>query len=462
MEQPTADGLRRTTALLSVAVLGFAVQQTAVVPAIQDIERSLHAPPEWSAWLVTLYLVVATVATLALGRLADLHGRRRMLLVGMVVFAVASVGAAVAPSILVLLLCRALQGIGGAVYPLALSIARAHAPEGAATTAIALLTAAFGVGTAVGFVAGGLLSSYASWRWIFVLGAVLVGAGVLMLWRGLEETEGRATGRFDLIGTAVLALSTVGLLAALTLAAGAGWSSPEVVGLLVLSAGSAGGWIAMQRRAVDPLIDLHVLSNRSVAAANLATVAIGWSMFSAFLLVPRFARLTPEHSAYGLGADSAMVGLILLPIAVGQIVASLAAGRLIGRVGATVVLGTALLVLAAAGAVLAVDRTSVPLTLLGTLLLGLGAGSGLQSGSAVATEAVAPDVAGISASVNSTTRRLAGGVGGQVSVLVLTAFAAGSTLRPSGFTIAYLVGVGLCVVGVTVTVSVRLFARSTA
>jgi MFS family permease len=141
---------RRLLAVLVLAVVGFAFQQTAIVPAVQTVQASLHGSKEWSAWLVTVYLIVATVATPAMGRLADLYGRRRLLVIGLVVFTLGSVAAAFAPNLPVLICCRAVQGVGGSVYPLCLAIAREQVPRERVTAAVAALTGAFGLGTAVG------------------------------------------------------------------------------------------------------------------------------------------------------------------------------------------------------------------------------------------------------------------------------------------------------------------------
>jgi MFS family permease len=381
-----------------------------------------------------------------MGRLADLHGRRRLLLVGMVVFALGSVGAALAPNILVLLVCRAVQGVGGAVYPLTLAIARDRSGERGPTAAISVLTAGFGVGTAIGFLAGGLLAEHASWRYVFVLGAVLVGFAALLVARVVEEGEQRARGRFDVVGTVLLGGAAVALLTALTLVVSLGWSSPVVAGLLTVAVVAAFAWVQAERRVTDPLVDVHVLTDRRVALANAATIGLGWLLFSSYLLVPELVRSPPAHG-YGLGADSATVGYLLLPLAAGQTVAALAAGWSLQRVTARWVYAVGLLVLALGSALLALDRSSVALTVVATGLLGCGAGTALQAASAVATEGVAADVASISAAVNSTTRRLAGGIGGQVSTLLLASVAVSGHPTPAAFTTSFAVGGFLCLVG---------------
>ena len=452
---PERSGTRRAVAVLAVSVVGFAVQQTAIVPAIADVQKSLHASPEWAAWLVTVYLIVATVATLAVGRLADLHGRRRMLLLGLVVFALASVGAALSVNIAMLLAFRALQGIGGAVYPLALSLTRELVPQRDVTVAIGALTGAFGVGTAVGFVSGGLLAEYASWRWIFVLGAVLVAGAAVVVRRRVPDSPAPAVGSFDLLGTGLLGTATVALLTALTLVVPDGWGSPGTVALLVIAALAATGWAVAERREAHPLIDLHVLTERPVLIGNLASVGLGWALFASYLLLPRFARAA-HTDGYGLAMSAAAVGFVLVPLAVGQLLAAPAASLLVRRYPTRFVFAAGLLLTTAALGALCGVRSGDWATAGADLLLGLGAGTALQSASAVTTEGVSAEVAAVSASLNSTVRRFAGGIGGQVSTILLASLAR-APRQPEfrAYVVAYLVAAALCAAGAALVLSGR-------
>ena len=438
-------------AVLVTAVVGFAVQQTSVVPAVETVRTSLHSSSEWSAWLVTVYLIVATVATPAMGRLADLHGRRMMLLVGLVVFLLGSVAATFAPSMPVLILCRAVQGIGGAVYPLCLAIARDSVPP-ERVTAVGALTAAFGVGTAVGFVGGGALAQYASWRWIFAGGAAVIAIATALVWWVVPDRQDRAAGGFDIGGTVVIALSVIGMLTGLTLVVPLGWSSPAVIVLLAAAVAAAAGWTVLETRRQNPLVDLHVLQERAVAVANLSTIGLGWALFSAYLLVPELLETDPARSGYGLGAGPALVGLLLLPLAIGQAVAAAVAGVVSPRVGPRRTFGTGLLLVAAALIMLAFVHRSAALVALLALLLGAGAATALQSSSAVATEGVAGDVAGVSSALNSTVRRFSGGIGGQVSTIVLASLVAAGTGGPSfaAYMTCFAIAAGICLLGVLV------------
>lgn len=437
---------------LLAADVAFAFQQTAIVPAVQDVRRSLDAPAAWSAWLITVYLIVATIATPAMGRLGDLHGRRRMLLAGLGIFLAGSAGAALAPDTGVLLVCRAVQGAGGAVYPLTLALARRLLRREQAARVIAASAGAFGLGTAAGFAAGGLLAQYAGWRWIFAAGAVLVGLGFGLVLVLVPRTAESARGGYDWRGTAALAVATVGSLVALTVVVDLGWASPVTVVLLAAAAAGAVAWVRTEMRVRDPLIDLQVLRAPRVLRANLASIGLGWALFSCYLLVPQFALAQPAHSGYGLGATTATVGFVMLPVAAGQTVAGPAAGWLARRVPPRAVFAAGLVLVAGAVGWLSVTRTGLPQIAAALLLLGAGAGAGLQSGSLVATQGVSGDVAAASSALNSTVRRFAGGIGGQVAIIALAASQAGPVAGPrfAAYTAAYLTAALLCLGGAAV------------
>jgi MFS family permease len=442
-------GTRRVVLSLVVAVIAFAVQQTSVVPAVHTVQTALHGSQEWSSWLVTVYLIVATAATPAMGRLGDLYGRRRMLLTGLGVFAIASLGATAAPSLPLLLACRALQGVGGSVYPLALALARDTVPKELTNRVVSALTAAFGVGTALGFVGGGLVAAYASWRLIFAGGAVLVIAGMLVAWRMTPSEQDRAAGGYDVVGTIVLTVAAVALLSGLTVVVSRGWRSPLTLGLFALAALGGAYWVRHERRTDDPLIDIGIFRDRRVVAANAATIGLGWALFGSYLLVPQMIRADPGTTGYGLSASAAAIGLLLVPLAIGQTLAAPLAGALERRLPARVVYAAGLLATAAGLAVLCAAQRSAVLVGIAVFILGAGAGAALQAGSSVATSDVAPDVAAASTAANSTIRRLAGGIGGQTDTILLTAFAATLTAPPSfgGFVLCYLLAAVLCLVG---------------
>lgn len=448
----------RVVVVLVLTDLAFAFQQTAIMPAVKDVRQAFDSPREWSAWLVTVYLIVATVATPAFGRLGDLYGRRRVLLLGLGIVLVGCIGAATAPNMAVLLLWRAVQGVGGSVYPLTLALGRDELPEGRFRGSVALFAAAFGAGTALGFVAGGALAEYASWRYGFVVGAVLVLAAWVAVRTLLPAASDRAAGAYDWPGTALLSVSVAALLVALTYVARHGWNSPVVITLLALLVGAAPLWARVELRRGDPLVDLRALTTGRALVANTSSLALGWALFSAYLLLPEFARAHRASVGYGFGVKAAAVGVMLLPLAIGQAGGALAAAPLARAVGTRSAPMVAQLTVAAGFLVLAVSSHALAGFVAGTLVLGIGAGAALASSSASATTGVDEQEAGASAADASALRRLGGGIGGQVAMIALASVSIGSTGKPAGwtFTVGFAIAAGFCALGAAVLNAERL------
>jgi MFS family permease len=437
---------RRVVAALAVAVVAFAYQQTAVIPVISVIEKALHIPRTWGAWLLSGYLLIATVAGPLLGRLGDRYGRRTVLMTGLVVFAVGSVGAAVSPDAAVLIGCRALQGVGGAVFPLALSVVRQELPHDRINATTGLLTGAFGIGTALGFATSGALTAAVSWRLVFAVGAVVVALAVPMVAAWVPARPGRPGGDVDLPGAALLGGALGLLLVALTLAPqakGAGWGVPA--GLLVVAVLAAVGWLRRERTARTPLIDWRTLRSPTELWTNSLTLAIGYTLFGIYYLVPQFVRNRP----HGFGVGLTLVGLFLVPAAVGQLLAGPAAGLLQrhGHARHTLAAGLAMMAVGAGGFAW-IGRGSEPVFLVCAFVLGCGTGLAISSSSTLASLGTDEEHAAVATSMNTTARRVGGGVGSQVSAGVLMAAGTG--------TAAWVVAFGLAAVVCLVCVPVSL------
>lgn len=447
--QAGSVGFGRLLATLVAADLGYAFLQTAIIPAIPTVREALGMSQAWSAWLLSAYLMLATVATPALGRLADLHGRRGLLLISLLIFFVGAVGAALAPGTAVLLIFRAVQGAGGAVFPLTFALAREHLPRERVQQAIGALIGAFGLGTAMGFGLGGLIAQLVSWRLIFGAGGVAVLAGAALVAWVVPRSEPEGSGRFDTAGTLLLGLAAVALLIALTLGPLFGWAAPETIALFVVSAAAWVSWVRHELSAEDPLVDLRVFRARSVVIANIATVGLGWALFGTYLLLPELVRASPERVGYGFAANATASGLYLLPVAVGQVIAGPLAGRLEQRFSANRIFGAGMLALTAAIALLASTQTGIVRLVVAVFVLGLGAGLAIQTSSAVVTQDVDAEHTGISSTLNSTIRRFTGGLGSQVSIALLAALplAGSGNARHVAFTISFAVAAALALIG---------------
>jgi len=447
-ERSGSRAWRGAVAALVAADIAFAYQQTAVLPVIPDIERALHVAGAWGAWLLSGYLLVATVSTPLIGRLADLYGRRRLLLVGLAVFLAGSVGAASSPHFAVLVTFRALQGVGGAVFPLSLSIVRQELPRHRVGAATGLLTGAFGMGTALGFATSGALAQLLSWRLVFAVGAVVVAVAVPLVVRRVPARPAPSSGALDLRGALWLGAGLGALLVALTVgpqSRGAGWLLPA--GLLAAAGLAGAGWLRREHRAEAPLVALSLLRAPTELWTNAVTLVIGYALFGTYYLLPQFVQ-DPRH---GLGSGTALIGLYLLPSAVGQLVCGPAADRL--RFGGSprgpLGWGMAAMGLGAAGfaAVSGLGRSvpaaaSVTGLLVASFVLGCGTGLAIGASSTLVALGAGAEHASVATSLNSTVRRVGGGVGSQISAGVLLLGGRGG----GSWVLAFAVTAGLCAV----------------
>jgi MFS family permease len=160
-----------TLAVLTLAGIAFALQQTMILPALPELQREFDTTTGWATWLLTGFLLSASVLTPLLGKLGDQYGKERLLLISLGIFFVGSVAAIFAPNIWVLIACRVVQGAGGAVFPLSFSIIKDEFPPEKIGVAVGVVSAVFGVGGGLGLVISGLILDNLSWPWIFVVGA---------------------------------------------------------------------------------------------------------------------------------------------------------------------------------------------------------------------------------------------------------------------------------------------------
>lgn len=447
MTRPHApSGLRGVVGALLAADVAFAFQQTAIIPALPAVGRGLAAPPTLTAWLLSGYLLVASVATPLLGKLADRHGKRRVLLGALGLFLVGSVGAAVSPNAVVLVGFRAIQGVGGAVFPITFSVMRDTVPRQYVGPGVGGLTGGFGIGTALGFGLGGVVAQALSWRLVFAVGAFAICAGIVLVRAFVPPDPGTRTGRLDLVGAALLGGWLAAPLLALTFGAHVGWASWGVVLLFVGMAGCFAAWIRHERRARDPFVDMRVLAARPVLLTNLATVLMGYALFGVYFLVPHLTEASGARVGYGFGAGPVTSGLFLLPAAVGQLVAGPASGALARRFQAKWPLVAGMVVAGAGSASLAGWHGRPWQVGVAMLVVGTGLGLGVGASGTVVTQAVEERQTGISTAFNSTLRRVGGGIGSQVAAALLATMTVVGTGVASerAYVAAFLASAGVC------------------
>ena len=432
----------RTIAILATATLAFSLQQTMILPALPAFQERYGISPSASAWLLTAFLLSSAVATPLLGRLGDMHGKARMLLVSLAAFAAGSLVAAVASSFALVLVGRTVQGAGAAILPLSIGIVRDELPRERVAVAIGTLSSMLGIGGGAALVLAGVLIDHAGIPWLFWSGFLVTIVAAVLAWRYVPESPVRSPARVDLGGAVLLSAGLVAMLLGLTEGNRWGWTSTGVLGLFALAAAALVGWVVWERRAPAPLVDLAMLRRREVWTTNVVAAGIGAAMFGSFVLIPQFAQ-TPASAGYGFGDSVAAAGLVLLPSAVVMLVAGPVAGRMGGRSGARLPLCIGCVAAAVSFVWFATFHDAPWQLYVGSAFLGLGLGLGLSAMANVVVHAVPQRQTGIATAVNMIARSVGGAVGAQAAAAILTGSAtAGSLPTESGYSAAFLVSAG--------------------
>jgi EmrB/QacA subfamily drug resistance transporter len=418
-----------TLGLLTIAGISFALMQTLVVPALPFFEREFDTSAAWTTWLVTSFLVSSSVLTPILGKLGDAHGKKRLLVISLAIFGAASLAAALAPNIGALIAARALQGTGAAVFPLAFGIIRDEFPPDKVGVAVGTISSVFGIGGGVGLVLSGLIVEHLSWQWLFLAGAVPVLVATALIARFVPESPIKTPAKPDYAGAAALSVGFAALLLALSEGTNWGWASPGVVALVGISALALAGWVAIERRVDDPLVDLPTLLRPGMAATNATTVLVGFSMTAFFVLVPGFLQ-SPD---LGFGLQPTEAGLILLPFSAAMIAAGPLAGALGTRRGRTLPLRIGLVLGAGALGGLAAKHGQEWLFALWMPVMGAGMAFALAAIGALVLDHSRPHETGVTSGMNTIMRTSGAAIGAQVAAAIVQA-------NPDGYTTAFAMG----------------------
>ena len=445
-----------TLAILTIAGTAFALQQTMVVPALPTLQRELHTTPTWVTWVLTVFLLVASVATPLLGKLGDQYGKERLLVISLSLFLAGCVGCALAWNIWSLIAFRALSGAGGAVFPLSFGIIRDEFPREKVGVAIGLISATFGVGGGFGIVLSGLIVDNLSWRWLFVAGAVPIALSILLIHRYVPESPIKTASRLDVPGATLLSAGLICLLLALTEGESWGWTSGGVFGLAAAAVVLLVGWGAAELRVPEPMVDMRMMASRQVLFTNVTALVAGFAMFGAWVLIPNFVESPTDLVHYGFDASATMAGLYLLPSSFTLLFAGPVAGLIARRTGAKWPLAIGLLTVAGTSASIARWHDEPWHVLAAMPTLGIGVGFAFASMATLITEAVRPTETGVATGMNTVMRTVGGVIGGQMGAALLTTYTIGNTKLPSvtGFEIAFAASAAAALVGAVVAVFV--------
>jgi EmrB/QacA subfamily drug resistance transporter len=432
----------RTLLVLGIAALAFALAQTTVIPAIPDLVKSLHTDASGVTWTLTGYLLAAAVFTPLVGRLGDMFGKRRMLVIALVAFGAGSALSAVSSSLWVVVAGRAVAGIGGGIFPLCFGIIRDEFPRDRVGRSVGLLSAVAGIGGGLGLILGGVLVDYASYHWIFWLGAAMAAAAALGAQLLVPESPVRTPARLDVRGALVLAVGLVLPLVAISQAHAQGWGSARTLSMIGAGLVILALWVALERRTDEPLADIAALVKAPVLITNVATLLVGFGMFGSFILIPTLAE-APTSTGYGFGLNATHAGLLMLPGALAMLVLGPVSGILGGRLGNKVSLTIGGLLTAAGLALLALAH-GTQLEIVGfNVLMSGGIGLAFAAMPNLIMEAVPAHQTGEATGFNALVRSVGASLGSQVSATVLAGSAVAGVAQDSGFTHAFAVSAGV-------------------
>jgi EmrB/QacA subfamily drug resistance transporter len=448
-----------TFTLLAVAAVSYALLQSLVAPALLEIQHDLDTTTAGAAWILTAYLLSASVVTPIAGRLGDMFGKKRTMVVVLVVLAGGTVLAALATSIGVMIVARVIQGAGGAVFPLSFSIIRDEFPRHRVPHGIALISAIMGIGGGLGIVLAGPIVQHLSYHWLFwfpLLAILTATAGIVLY---VPESPIRTPGRIDRLGAVLLAGWLVAFLVPISEGPTWGWLSTRTLGLFAIAAVVFPAWIWVESRSEAPLVDMRMMRLRPVWTTNLAALVIGFGMFASFILVPQFVEL-PVSTGFGFGASVTEAGLFMVPATLGMLLVGPVSGRLSATVGSKVPLLLGALASCLAFVMLALAHGSSWEIYVAMLVMGVGIGFAFGAMANLIIESVPARQTGVATGMNTIVRSIGGAVGSQVSAGIVTATLASSG-HPTerGFTIAFGVAAGAQAVGFLVALCVPAPAR---
>ena len=434
-----------TFAVLAVAVSSFALLQSLIVPVLPRIIEEMETDQATVTWVLTAYLLSASIATPLLGRIGDVVGKTRMLVITLSALAVGSLMAALAPSIGWLIVARIVQGAGGGVIPLSFGIVRDEFGE-RMTGAISVLASLTAVGFGFGIVLAGPIVDtfgYTGLFWLPMIVTSLAAVATLLL---IPPSPLRTPSRLPLLPAVLLAVWLVALLLALSEGNAWGWTSPRILGLFVIAAAGTAAWIWIESRVPVPMIDMRMMRSRGVWTTNAVSFCVGFGMFALFGFLPQFLQ-TPSEAGYGFGSTISESGWLLLPSAAASFCVGFLTATLIRRFGARYVIATGSMMMATAFLTIALFHDATWQLYLATTIQGVGSGLVFSSLAGVVIASVPAHQTGVASGMNANIRTIGGSVGAAVMAGVVTAHHGGLGYpSENGYTAGFLL-LALAMVG---------------
>ncbi|MFR9794736.1 MFS transporter [Streptomyces sp. MS06] len=449
-DQPAPRAGRAVVPVLAFAGIVVAVMQTLLVPVIKDLPRLLDTAPSNAAWVLTSTLLSGAVATPIMGRLGDLYGKRRMLVLSLAIMVVGALVSALTSELLTMIAGRTLQGFAMGAIPLGIGLMRDMLPRERLGSAMALMSSSIGVGGGLALPAAALVAQHSDWHALFygaaALGVLSIGLTLLVV----PESPMRARGSFDLLGAVGLSAGLVLLLLPITKGSDWGWASGTTLGLFAGSVLVLFLWGVYELRVPAPLVDLRTTARREVLLTNLASIMVGVSFYVVSLVLPQLLQL-PAATGYGLGRTMVVAGLCMAPLGLTMMLTAPVYARLSARYGprTTLVLGLLVIALGYGGGLGLMDAAWE--TVVTSVVLGAGIGLAYSSLPALIVGAVPASETGAANGLNTLMRSIGTSVSSAVVGMVLanTAHTVGGVALPTmhGFRVSFLIATAAVALG---------------
>jgi EmrB/QacA subfamily drug resistance transporter len=414
-------------AVLATGVMAYALLQSLVIPVLPTISRDLHTSQSTVTWILTAYLLSASIFTPIVGRLGDMWGKERMLVATLAALALGCVLSGVATSIGVMIVGRVIQGAGGGVLPLSFGIIRDEFPQERVASAVGTLAALTAVGGGAGIVVAGPLVDALSYHWLFWIPMIVLVGATIATHVLVPESPVRVSGRVNWLAALLLSCWLLTLLLAVSEGPSWGWSSGRVIALLVVAVVVGIAWAALEQRSRSPLIDMRMMRLRVVWTNNLVALLIGIGMYATFAFLPQFLQ-TPRSAGYGFGSSITESGLLLLPSNIVTFFVGLSTGRLTMKYGGKRVLVAGTGIAIVPYLVLLTHNDSRLAVVVAMMILGVGFGGTFAAMSSLVVQGVPIEQTGVASGMNANIRTIGGSIGAAVMSSIVTA-----TVRSNGY-----------------------------
>jgi MFS family permease len=381
---PTDEGgaarRRGSLAILFVGLgaLVVSLSQTVLIPVLAGLPEELNTSADNVSWLLTSTLLVGAITVPIFGRLADMFGKRLLLLVAIAALAVGSFLTAVTDSVPLLILGRSIQGASVAAVPLGISLLASILPRERAGSAIALVSAMLGIGGALGLPLSGLIAQSFDFHalfWMTGVAGALAFVGILFV---VPESPERSGGRVDFIGATLLGIGLLCLMLPLSKGSSWGWDSASVWALLAISVVVLAIFTWSQVKIREPLVDMKALRSRPIVLTNVASILFGFALFASMIGTAGFIQ-APAEAGYGFGSSVLVGGLAMLPSGIAMLLFSPLAAKLIDRRGAPQTLALGATIVGLGWLARMVFTSSLTEVIIGATIVGIGTGIGYAS-----------------------------------------------------------------------------------